>query len=119
MQFVSNIFSILITASMQNNNTIPDIKNKISDVIQYINRNISEKLSLDSVANAAHVSKYYMSHTFKNAVGMTVFEYITFTRISKAKQLLRKTDDSITDICFAAGFDDLSYFGKVSENMKV
>lgn len=113
MQFVSNIFSILITASMQNNNTIPDIKNKISDVIQYINRNISEKLSLDSVANAAHVSKYYMSHTFKNAVGMTVFEYITFTRISKAKQLLRKTDDSITDICFAAGFDDLSYFGKV------
>lgn len=113
MQFASNIFSILITASMQNNNAVPDIKNKISDVIGYINRNISEKLTLDSVANAVHVSKYYLSHTFKNTVGMTVFEYITFTRISKAKQLLRETDDSITEICFAAGFDNLSYFGKV------
>lgn len=113
MQFASNIFSILITASMQNSGVVPYIKNKISDVIEYINRNLSEKLTLDSVANAAYVSKYYLSHTFKNTVGMTVFEYITFTRISKAKQLLRKTDDSITDICFAAGFDDLSYFGKV------
>lgn len=112
LQFALCIMSILLTAANKDTG-VSCIKNKISDVIEYINQNLNKKLSLDSVANATFVSKYYLCHIFRATVGMTVGEYITFTRLSKAKQLLRTTEDSISDISFATGFESFAYFSKV------
>lgn len=113
MRFASELMRLICTATVKKDVAVSCIKNKISDVIDYINRNLDKKLSLDSVSKSTFVSKYYLCHTFKSTVGMTVIEYITLSRISRAKQLLAQTEDSISDISVAVGFDNFAYFSKV------
>ena len=120
IKFFINIFSIIDTAVKNRNMSVPCIKNKISDVIAYINRNLHQKLTLGKISYNTQISKYYLCHSFGAATGMTVFEYVQFARLAKAKQLLAQTDDSILDIGLAVGFDSPAYFAKVfreSENM--
>lgn len=113
LNFFINLFSILAAAEQNKEKRVSEVKNKISEVIEYINDNIDKKLSLDIIAVDTKISKYYLCHSFSSVVGMTVFEYITLARISKAKQLLSKTDMSISDIAAAVGFDSFAYFSKV------
>ena len=108
-----NIFTIIETVTENSKKSVPCIKNKISDVIEYINKNIDQKLSLDTISKNTNISKYYLCHTFCDAVGMTVFEYIEFVRMSKAKQLLSETNESISYIATLTGYDSCAYFGKV------
>jgi len=115
-----NIFAIIETVAENNKKSVPCIKNKISDVIEYINKNINQKLSLDAISKSTKISKYYLCHSFCEAVGMTVFEYVEFVRIAKAKQMLSETSESISAISVAVGYDSFAYFSKVfkkRENM--
>ena len=112
IQLASSILSVLF-ASVKSDKKVTAIKNKMSEIIDYINRNYSDKLSLDYISSKMRVSKYYLCHTFKGVVGMTFGEYITFTRISRAKQLLRESENSISDIALSVGFDSFAYFSKV------
>lgn len=112
MHFFINLFLILDLSLRSKENTVEPIKNKVSEIMEYINKNIEKNLSLDIISNELHVNKYYLCHSFKKASGMTVFEYITFVRISKAKQLLLKTTKSISEISLEVGFDNFAYFSK-------
>ena len=108
-----NIFTILEIASTGKDRKADSLKNKMSEVISFINQNLQNKLTLDLICENAKVSKYYLCHNFKNTVGMTVFQYIEFVRVSFAKDLLAKTDASISDISQKAGFESFAYFSKV------
>lgn len=81
-------------------------------VIGYINRHISEELSIDQISEACYISKYYLCRIFKKRVGLTIMEYILQTRISMAKELLEKQKTSITQISIACGFSSPSYFSR-------
>lgn len=113
LKFFINLFSIMDTAIKKYEQSIPCIKNQISDVIIYINKNMHKKISLDEISRKTNISKYYLCHSFSSMVGMTVFEYVQFVRISKAKQLLAETDYSVLDIALRVGFDNSAYFSKV------
>lgn len=113
ISFFVNIFTILDIAARGKNIKADSLKNKISDVISFINQNLQNKLTLDLICENVKISKYYLCRNFKNAVGMTVFQYIEFVRISLAKDLLVKTDDSISEISQKTGFESFAYFSKV------
>ena len=70
-------------------------------------------MTLDIIAAETKISKYYLCHSFSSAVGMTVFEYIQFVRIAKAKEMLVESNLSISSISSAVGFDNFAYFSKV------
>lgn len=85
----------------------------IGKAIEYLNRNIAEHLDVDTVSNAAAVSKYHFCRTFRETTGLTVMQYVQRTRIVLARSLLRETELSVTEICGKCGFENLSHFCRI------
>ncbi len=61
---------------------------KINSIIQYINENLVEDLSVDKIAEEFYLSRYYLMHTFKDETGYTIGNYITMKRLALAQNLI-------------------------------
>ena len=86
------------------------LDNKATKIMEYINQNISEDLSLDKIAARMFIGKYYMCHLFKMTTGMSITQYILLQRLSLCKNLLLSTDKSVSEIAMLCGFSAFSYF---------
>jgi AraC-like DNA-binding protein len=91
----------------------PVPNNFISSAISYINSNLSEKITIDEIAETCHMSKYYFCRRFKKSLGITVMEYILKSRIANAKTMLESTNTPISEISEQCGFSSFSYFSRV------
>ena len=69
-------------------------------------------ISLDKLAEIAHVNKYYLSHSFKKEYGSSPIDYMLKRRITEAKALLSSTDYSLIQIAEQLGFGSPAYFSK-------
>lgn len=85
---------------------------------RYIDENYSESITLDKLAEIAHVNKYYLSHSFKNEYNVSPIDYLMKRRITEAKALLTSTDFSLTQIAEQIGFGSLPYFPNASARSK-
>ncbi|MFY9424306.1 MAG: helix-turn-helix transcriptional regulator, partial [Bacillota bacterium] len=65
------------------------------------------------VAEAVHVSPFYLSHLFRDELGTTFVSYLTEVRLDKAKKLLKDTQLTIAEIAEKVGYSDASYFSRV------
>src|SRR5437899_10250909 len=73
-------------------------------------RDFAQPLTLDSMAQAAHLSKFHFARAFTKAYGETPRTYLTRRRIERAKDLLRAANLTITEICFLVGFESVGSF---------
>ncbi|MEF7638177.1 helix-turn-helix domain-containing protein [Bacillus thuringiensis] len=87
--------------------------NTITTCLNYINRNIYQKISLSALAELLHMNPTYLSGLFKKEVGITLSQYIQREKIEEAKKLLTLTSYSLTDICLWLKFNDQSYFIRI------
>lgn len=85
----------------------------ISEVLQYIHNNIETKISIKDLCHLSHLSATSLGVHFKKATGRSVISYINKIRTDKAKQLLKETNISITDIAYELGFGDGAYFNRI------
>ena len=85
----------------------------IFQAIQYINKNYSEKVSLDEVAGAVYLSPAYFSKIFKEEMKCNFNSYLNQVRIDKSKNLLLNSKFSLVEIAGMVGYEDQSYFTKV------
>ena len=85
-------------------------KRKLQEVLQYIHQNLSEDLSLQTIATHIGFSQYYFCRLFKESTGLTPYQYIIQQRIERAKQLLIQDHYSIVDIALQVGFANQSHF---------
>ncbi|WP_223067069.1 bifunctional transcriptional activator/DNA repair enzyme AdaA [Paenibacillus caui] len=76
----------------------------------YIDRNYSEPISLEFLAEMCHGSPYHLHRTFKKVMAITPTEYLRRTRIARARQYLVQTDQSIAEIGAMVGLPNTSYF---------
>lgn len=81
----------------------------MSRLIQYINRHAMEPLSLDDLAGAFYVSKYYILREFKKYTGISIHQYLIIRRILIAQELIRQGVKP-KDACIQCGFSDYSSF---------
>lgn len=88
-------------------------RDAINCAIKYIDDNYSAEIYIEEICKIAMMSQTYFSRLFKTITGKTFVEYINSLRINKAMQLLKDTEESITDICYLSGFNDAAYFNKV------
>lgn len=83
-------------------------------LLQYVNDNLTNReLCLSTAAEHMNLSIYAVSRLFKDTTGKNFKEYITLERLKIAHDLLLTTDQSISEIASAIGFEDSSYFSEV------
>jgi len=73
----------------------------------------TEPLGVGDVARQLGVSEGHLSRTFHHATGLRFVEYVARYRAERARTLLKETDQSVTEIAFASGFQSLSQFNRI------
>lgn len=81
----------------------------ISQIIEYINRNYTDALTLDHLAEQFYVSKYHLSHEFQRQVGTSIHRYIQKKRLQVARELLLQGEKP-TNVYALCGFGDYAVF---------
>ncbi|MBO5071416.1 MAG: helix-turn-helix domain-containing protein [Eubacterium sp.] len=99
IQFPSEKQDIVVHARMQK-------------FLQYIEQHFGEDVSLEVLAASANVSKSECLRCFKSTMQSTPYKYLIEYRLSKAAELLKNTDESISNIAECVGFHQISHFGK-------
>lgn len=79
---------------------------------RYIDNHFKENLTLDDLAAVAHVSKYYLVHTFSQEYGTSPINYLLSCRIRESLYLLSETSLPLSDIADTLGFSSPSYFSQ-------
>ncbi len=105
--FINRVF-----AGSRSEEDHPHVPEKLLPIMDYIDDNLENELSLVTLENRFYLNRFYLSRLFKESTGINIHEYITFKRISKAKKLL-SSDCSVTDACSLSGFSDYSNFIRV------
>jgi AraC-like DNA-binding protein len=77
-----------------------------------IDRDYARPLDIPALARVALVSEAHFIRTFRATFGETPHRYLQRRRVERAMALLRGTDRSVTDICFAVGFASLGTFSR-------
>jgi len=75
-----------------------------------IDREYAEPLDVEALARGANMSAGHLSRQFRQAYGEPPYSYLMTRRIERAMTLLRRGDQSVTDVCFAVGFSSLGTF---------
>lgn len=85
----------------------------IDAAIAFMEERYGDEISLQRIADEAGLSAHHFSETFKKHTGMPPWDFLARLRLDRAKELLRSTERSVTDIALSVGFGDSSYFARV------
>lgn len=108
---------LLITLNQAHQNTLltKDIhivsNPKIDEIIFYINNHLGEELALDCLAQKFYINKYYLSHLFKENMGLSLHQYIRNKRLIFAKHLILSGFTPYL-ACMESGFHNYSNFSR-------
>ena len=117
------VYEVLVKLSslwltMRKNITLPQeqkespVPLRMQKILRFIEEHFSEDLTLSDLSASANISKSECSRCFKMSMDTTPDKYLTEYRLSKAAQLLAKTNEPVGNIAAAVGFHQISHFGK-------
>ena len=101
---------------LNNVNGEAKVNESIDKITHYINENIRNDLSLDSIAKTFHKNKHFLCHSFKKYTGTSVHKFISFQRLLKAASLL-ESGVSVTMACEECGYGDYNNFIRAFKKM--
>ena len=83
-------------------------------IVEYMDhlleRHFTEEFRLDAAAANVGVTKSHLCRLYRARTGMTIVERLKELRLGDAAEKLRSTPESVSEICYSCGFNDLSYF---------
>lgn len=85
---------------------------RLNRIMEYINANYAENITLNDIAKAEYVNFYYLSHFFRNHAGITFREYLNRVRLEKAVEAISDMDRSISEIALSCGFSSVKMLVK-------
>jgi len=80
---------------------------------EFIWGNYNRDITLKKTADAVGINPFYLSHLFRQEMGLSFLEYLTSVRLSIAKKLIMQTEWSIIQIGLEVGYQDPSHFAKI------
>lgn len=110
---ISDIYDCLVPIFErldQFQNNINHDKRIVSQIMQCIQQEYMNDLTLEYLSDKVYLSPAYTSTLFKKETGQTITNYINSVRMEKAKELLKNTNMKIVDICPAVGYSSQTYF---------
>ncbi|MCX7922959.1 MAG: response regulator [Clostridia bacterium] len=84
----------------------------ILDAKDYIDKNFTKDITLEDIAREVNISPHYFSRLFKEETGVNFIDYLTLTRMHRAKCFLEDEAFSIKEICYKVGYGDPNYFSR-------
>lgn len=122
----SNLFALLgeidrminkdLPQQAGNSLTISSAQQKVNDTISYINRHLSEPLTIETIADEFHVNKDYLGRLFKEHTHATIGHYISVQRAGLAQSMLAE-GHTVSQVQEALGFTSYAYFFKFFKKM--
>ncbi|MGI6689226.1 MAG: AraC family transcriptional regulator [Christensenellales bacterium] len=87
------------------------LENRIAYEIQkFIDEKLSERITIDMIADHLHYSRSYITSQFKKTTGMSISQFISLRRVERAKQLISEGGKSLGQIAAMTGYSSLPYF---------
>lgn len=80
------------------------------DIMLYLNENYMRKLTLESIAKHFHISPSHLSHEFTKYFSISPINYLINRRLCEAKWKLISTKDSLEEIAYSLGYDNVNHF---------
>ncbi|BAY87564.1 AraC family transcriptional regulator [Calothrix parasitica NIES-267] len=87
-------------------------KHKLKQIVDYINNNLHQDLSLKELARLVQISPYHFTRQFKQSTALPPHQYIIRTRIERAKQLLKQGNLTIAQVAYIVGFSHQSHLNR-------
>lgn len=85
-------------------------KDIVKAVVDYIEENLKEDISLDIIADRIGYSKFYLNRIFSESTGITIYRYLQNRRLTAAAEKLVESDEPILQIAYEAGYDTQQAF---------
>ncbi len=85
----------------------------IRQALDYIEKNVGKDISLNEISERLNISSYYFSKLFKEETNEGFVEYLTKTRVEKAKEMLKDPAKSIKEVGSECGYSDPNYFSRI------
>ena len=95
---------------------VPLARERVNTILNYVDEHYAEKIRLEDLVDVVHINKYYICKIFQQCTGKTLLNYVNIVRVQKAVEKLIATNDSVTQIAFAVGFQDINYFSRIFKN---
>lgn len=108
-QFFSIIVEENSVENIENNEQLNPYVNKALD---YIKKNYWDDINVNSIIEYIGLNRSYFSNLFRKSMGITLQEYLSVFRLSRANELLDMTDENIEDIANNCGYNDPLVFSK-------
>lgn len=87
-------------------------------MIAYIQEHFQEEISLELVASSVGMSESAFSHFFKKRTNRSFIDFLNDIRIGNAAKMLYETSNTISEICYASGFNNVSNFNRLFKKKK-
>lgn len=92
--------------------------NRINEVYEFILKNYTQKITVTQAAEIANMSESAFSHFFKKCTNKNFTKFVIELRIGLACKLLMETQETINQICFRCGFNNISNFNRLFKKYK-
>ena len=113
-QHLSELLTLLMSESWHPETKRPAPRRaSVLEVKEYLDSHYAEKISLDQLADRFYLSKFYLTHMFREQFGQTISAYLQAVRITHAKQMLRFSSGNLETIALSCGFSTPAYFSRV------
>ena len=83
---------------------------RLGNVISYLEQNLTQKITIQQLAETAHMSESTLRRAFHETTGYAPIDYLIRLRVARAVKLLRDGNTRISEVAWQAGFEDSNYF---------
>lgn len=113
MKYIEKLLMFIINENLNEKHGHVKYSLYVVKSLDYIEKNYSENISIDSLCKDLGINKSYFCSLFKKETGFTFVNYLNKYRVDKSKQLLENSNLSLMDISLEVGFNNQSYYSTV------
>ena len=84
----------------------------VLNIIDYLDDNLTEEITIDSIAGRFHFNRFYLMKMFKKVTGITILEYVNQKKVKSSLNDIVNTDDKILKIALNHGFNSQEYYSE-------
>lgn len=88
------------------------VADKVNTVVNFVLQHYSEDLSLDRIAGLVGMNTSYFSRFFRRSTGNSFIDFVTQIRVGKACELLGTSEQQISQISYAVGYNNIANFNR-------